>query len=125
MTNNNELMELAVQVFEFRKQNGFPKRLSDEIQNQAARLCQSGVTAYAIGKAINVPGVTITDWTRKLLNQDKNKDINTNPFSEVKLISESKPKLEIKLSAVIKGCRVDLIGDDYSLLQRLLKKINL
>ncbi len=117
-------MDLAIQVFEFRKQNGFSKKLSDEIQNQAARICKSGVTAYAIGKAIGVPRNTIADWTKKLLIQYKDVDENTNPFSEVKIVSESKPKLEIKLSALIKGCHVEIVGQDYALLQRLLKKIS-
>ena len=120
MTENKKLVDLATKVFEYRKQNGFSKKLSEEIQNQVVELCNSGVTAYAIGKAIGIPRITIAEWTRKFLIQSENQ----NSFSEVKIVEELKPSLEIKLSTVIKGCRVEIVGSDYSRLQRLLKRIN-
>jgi hypothetical protein len=118
MNDDSKLMELGTKVWEFRKQNGFSKELSAEIQNEAALLCRSGVTAYSIGKALGVPRNTITEWTKRFESSARQ-----DQFAELSIVDNAKPKIEIKLSTTIQGCRVEFFGADFSLLQRLVRKM--
>lgn len=117
MNNDEKLLKLGTKVLEYRKQFGFSKKLSTEIQSEVAILCQSGVTPYALEKAIGVQRNTITDWSRRYAE-------NKNKFSEVNIVDPVKPNYEVKLYATVQGCRVEIFGSDYSLLQRLLRKMS-
>jgi len=118
MNQNEKLIDIGQKVLEFRKENGFSKKLSLELQKEVAAICNSGVTAYAIEKAIGIQRNTITEWAKKHQPEPQ--------FSEVNLVDEinRKPSIEIKLSTVIHGCRVEIVGSDYSLLQRLIRKLS-
>ena len=118
MSDDEKLMELGSRVWEFRKQNGFSKKLPPEIQEEAAILCHSGVPAYSIGKAFGVPRNTISEWRRRFVDS-----VKQNQFSEVKIVDNPKPAMEIKLSTTICDCRVEIFGSDFSLMQRLLRKM--
>ena len=120
MKEDKKLVDLATKVFEFRRQHGFTSKLSEEIHSQAAELCSAGFTPYTVAKTIGVPQITVAAWHRKY----QTKSLKSDSFSEVKLVDDKKPNLEIKLSANIQKCRVEITGSDYYLLQRLLKKLN-
>ena len=118
MENQKKLVEIGSKVWEFRKINGFSKKLSVEIQTEIAKLCLSGITAYALEKATGVQRNSIVDWKNKIVQQEKSE------FSEVKVVEETKPRYEVRLLATVHDCRVEIIGNDYSLLQRLIRKMS-
>lgn len=118
MDEETKLIEIGSRVWEFRKAHGFSKKLSDEIQADIAKLCVSGITAYALEKATGVQRNTIMDWKNRFLEKAKS------DFSEVNIVQEAKPNYEVKLSANVQGCRVEVVGTDYSLLQRLIRKMS-
>ena len=116
MNQDEKLIDLSLKVIEFRKANGFQKKLSFELQSAIAELCNSGVTAYAIEKAIGIQRNTIKEWAHKYQPESK--------FSEVNIVNETKANFEIKVSTAVQNCRVEITGSDYSLLQRLLRKLS-
>ena len=91
---------------------------TSEIQIEIARLCQSGISAYALEKATGVQRNTILAWKNRFAEKNKSQ------FSELSIVEEPKSNYEVKLSGIVQGCRVEIIGTDYSLLQRLLKKMS-
>ncbi|MFZ4405326.1 MAG: hypothetical protein ACOYOK_14600, partial [Pseudobdellovibrionaceae bacterium] len=111
------LIEIGSEVWEFRKANGFSKKFPPEIQQKIAQLCASGVTAYALGKATGIQRNRIMEWKNRFSEKSKS------DFEEVTVIEGAKPNFEVKLSAKLQGCRVEIIGTDYALLQRLLRKM--
>lgn len=115
---DSKLIEIGSKVWDYRKANGFSKKLSAEIQMEIARLCQSGITAYALEKATGIQRNTIMDWKNRFVENKKS------DFIEVNIAQESKPAFEVKLSGAVQGCRIEITGVDYSLLQRLLKKMS-
>jgi hypothetical protein len=118
MNEQEKLFQLGSRVWEYRKTNGFTKKLSAEIQKEASELCSSGITAYSIGKAIGVPRNTVSDWMHRFAQKKMTE------FSELKVVEKQRQDFEIKLSTTIQGCKVEIVGHDYSLLQRLLRKMS-
>jgi hypothetical protein len=117
MNQNEKLIELGEKIWTHRKAHGFSKKVSPEIQIEAAKLCDEGLTAYAIGKVLGVPRNTITDWW--------NRYKNTNPqFSEVSVVENLKSSFEVKLSTTIQNVKVELVGSDYAQLVRLVRKMS-
>ena len=80
-------------------------------------LCKSGVTAYSIGKALGVPRNTISDWVHR---HEK-----LSVFSEVAVVDENavQTKFQVKVTSEVQGCQVEITGKDFSLLQRLLRRL--
>jgi len=117
MTKEENLYQLGAKVWNFRKENGFSKKLPEDLQIEAADLCKSGMSSYAIGKALGIPVNSVNDWVRRL---EKEK---TTEFSELNLVEKAKPNMAIKLSTTVQGCDVEISGTDYSLLQRLLRRL--
>jgi hypothetical protein len=117
MKENDQLLALGTKAWEHRREFGLSKKLSEEIQREAATLCHSGVTAYAIGKALGVPRNTIADWARRFIE-------DRNSFCEVSVVDSAQSNFEIRLSGTVQGCGVEIRGTDFSLLQRLLKKMS-
>ena len=117
MEKEQKLIELGEKVWRFRKENGFSKKIPIVLQTEAAKLCQTGVTAYAIGKALGIPRNTISEWTQR------EKPVST--FSEVPIVEEksTESKFQIKVFSEIQGCHVEITGKDFPLLQRLLRKL--
>ena len=118
MEEETKLIEIGSKVWAFRKANGFSKKLSIEIQQEIANLCATGITAYALERATGVQRNTIMDWKNRMAVKDKVE------FVEVNVTPEPKSTYEVKLLAQVQGCRVEISGVDYSLLQRLLRKLS-
>lgn len=116
MKERDQLIQLGAKVWEYRKEFGFSKKLSEDIQREAAKLCKSGLTAYSIGKALGVPRNTISDWTNRFAAEEP-------IFSEVAVVDSNKTNFEVRLSSIVEGCRVEITGTDYSVLQRLLRRM--
>jgi hypothetical protein len=55
MNQNEKLTELGEKIWAYRKAHGFSKKVSSEIQIEAAKLCDEGPTAYVIGKVLGPP----------------------------------------------------------------------
>jgi len=86
MEKEQKLIELGEKVWGFRRKNGLTKKISSELQLEAARLCKSGVTAYSIGKALGVPQNTISDWVhRQRIGRTKAILVMGDEYSGVKL----------------------------------------
>lgn len=117
MEKDKKLIELGEKVWRFRKEYGFSKKIPSDLQIEAAKLCHSGITAYALGKALGVPRNTVAEW---VVRQDK-----ATTFTEVPVVDEKsvQSKFEIKVFSEIHGCRVEITGKDFPLLQRLLRKL--
>jgi len=117
MEKEQKLIELGEKVWRFRRENGLTKKISSELQLEAARLCKSGITAYSIGKALGVPRNTISDWVHR---HEK-----LSVFSEASIIDE-KPEqtsFQVKVTSEVQGCHVEITGKDFSLLQKLLRRL--
>jgi|GEM_PF-2049586 len=54
--------ELGEKVWRLQRENGLTKKISSDLQLEDATLCESGITAYSIGKALGVPRNTTSDW---------------------------------------------------------------
>ena len=93
MDDEKILIEIGSKVWEFRKANGFSKKLPPEIQIEIANLCSAGATAYALEKATGIQRTTITDWKNRFAEKGKS------TFSEVNIVEESKSTYEVKLLA--------------------------
>ena len=102
MNQDEKLLELGEKIWSFRKANGFSKKVPEEIQIEAAKLCDEGLTAYSIGKVLGVPRNTIADW------RDRYRRSNDN-FSEVSVVENLKSQFEIKLSTTFQNVRIELI----------------
>lgn len=113
---NDELISLGSEVWEYRKEFGFSKKLPESLQRKAVNLCRSGTTAYAVGKALGIPRNTISEWVHRYQTKDSS-------FSEVSLVDD-KSKFAITLSGKVQDCEIQITGTDYSLLQRLFKKLS-
>jgi len=116
MNQNDQLYQLGVSAWEFRRQNGFSKALPEEIRSGVAELLSAGVSGTAIAKTLGVTKTTIGEWKKKY-----SKPVIAD-FREVTVVDE-RPSFEVKLSATVQGCQVELTGSDFSLLQRLLRKL--
>ena len=86
---------------------------------EAGRLVSQGFQLAQMAKVLGVTTTTVHDWKQRYLLSKKTKEPL---FNEVAVVDD-KSNFEIKLSAVIPGCRLELTGTDYALLQRMLRKI--
>jgi transposase-like protein len=116
MAQEDRLFELSQKAWEFRKQNGFSKGLPDEVRRGAVELSNAGIRVVEIAKAFGVTKSAIGDWKKKFKTE------NSIGFKEATVVSE-RPAFEIKLSGEVQGCRIEITGSDFSLLQRLLRKL--
>ncbi len=116
MNQRDQLYQLGLKAWEFRKEMGFTKALPEEIRNEAVELSRSGVAGATIAKALGVTKTSVFDWKKKYPKEE------VADFSEVAVV-EARPTIEIKLASSVQGCRVEIVGSDYSLLQRLMRKI--
>jgi transposase-like protein len=114
---SDQLCQLSVKVWEFRKEFGFSKSLPEEIRIAASELTSSGTSLVSVAKALGVSKGTVSDWKQKYFRK------TAASFSEVRVV-ESKPSYEIKLSAQVQSCRAEITGSDFSLLQRLIRKLS-
>lgn len=121
MEQGNQIYQLGVRCLEIRKEFGFLKALPIEVRREAAAIVADGVPVKLVAKAIGVTRNTAADWAAKYKPIEKPVAVEDG-FREVHVIDE-KQNFEVKLSATIQGVRVELVGQDYALLQRLLRKL--
>jgi transposase len=114
----NALVVIGTKAWDFRRVHGLSKSLPAELQAEVVDLANSGITSYSIAKAIGVTGKTVRNWVQSA-------DLKNEKFAEAVVVDHSNTsKIEIKLSIVIQNCRVELYGCDYSLLRRLVRKMD-
>lgn len=119
MDKNQEMYDLGVRAWDHRRQQGFSKGLPEEIKMEAGRLVSQGFQLAQMAKVLGVTTTTVHDWKQRYLLNKKAKEPS---FNEVAVV-EDKSNFEIKLSAAVSGCRVELTGTDYALLQRMLRRL--
>ena len=120
MNQNDRLYQLGMKAWEFRKQAGFSKALPEEFRKEAAECVHSGLTQASVARSMGVSKATILEWSKKYAKADAS--LESGQFSEVQ-ITEGRPRFEVRLSTTVQGCKVELTGTDFSLLQRLLRKL--
>ena len=121
MEQGNRIYQLGVRCLEIRKDVGFLKSLPIEVRREAAAIVAEGAPLKVVAKAIGVTRNTVAEWAVKYKPIEKPVVVEDG-FREVHVIDE-KQMFEVKLSATIQGVRVELVGQDYALLQRLLRKL--
>jgi transcriptional regulator with XRE-family HTH domain len=119
MDHKEEICKLGSRAWEFRREAGFTKGLPMEIRIEATELFNAGVSGAALAKALGVTHKTISDWSKKYSKPDVPE---TADFNEVSIVHE-RPALEAKLIGHIQGVRVEMTGSDFSLLQRLFRRL--
>ncbi len=119
MDKNQEMYDLGARAWGHRSKLGFSKGLLEEIKMESVRLVINGFAVSQVAKVLEVTSTTLQDWKRRY---ELNQQPEIASFSEV-AVTDDKTKYEIRLSAYLIGCRVELTGTDYSLLQRLLRKL--
>lgn len=121
MEKQDRINELAIKAWEYRKKFRFLKALPIEIREAAGSLVASGCSVNALAKSLGVNRNTMIEWGRKF-EKPLNKD-GAVGFSEVIITEEEPSAFEVRLSAEVQGCRVEIRGCDFSLLERLLRKM--
>jgi transposase-like protein len=116
---NQEMYDLGARAWEHRRKLGFSKGLPEELKMDGARLVVSGLPLAQVAKILGVTTTTLNDWKQRY---QLNQKTEIPSFCEV-AVTDDKAKYEVRLSAQVMGCRVELSGTDYSLLQRLLRKL--
>jgi transposase len=119
MEQNERIHKLGVRSLEIRKEIGFLKALPIEIRREAAAIVAGGVSVNIVAKTLGVNRHTMIEWAEKYCPVEESPEVG---FSEVRVVDE-KQTFEVRLSATVQGCRIELTGQDYALLQRLLRKI--
>ncbi len=123
MEQSDRIYQLGVRCLEIRKEVGFLKALPTEVRREAVAIVTEGAPLRAVAKTLGVSRNTLVDWVAKFKPSAKASDSDVIiGFNEVLVIDE-KQNFEVKLSTTIQGVRVELIGRDYALLQRLLRKL--
>lgn len=120
---NEEVILLGEKVWLHRKQFGFLKQLPKELQKEVAELSNQGVSAVTLSKGLGIDRKTVVAWSLKYQVKKAEPEITNNDFSEVEVVHEKKNNYEVKLKSIIQGCVVELTGSDFSLLQRLMRKL--
>jgi hypothetical protein len=118
MDQSDELIKLGARAWEFRRQMGFSKSLPEDIRIGAAELAKAGVSGAALSKALGVARNTIVEWTKKYSKESE----KPSSFKEVAIV-ETRPSFEVKIIGEIQGCRVEITGSDFALIQRLFKRL--
>lgn len=118
--NDSRLSLLAEKLWEHRKKFGYLTKVPAELQSEAVDLHLSGFSGYQISKALGITRSSLSEWKKKFSESPASefKEVSVNMSDSSRSISH-----EVKLTAEIKGCRVTLSGQDYSLLRRLLARI--
>jgi hypothetical protein len=114
-----EICKLGAKAWKFRREAGFTKGLPKSIRIEATELFSAGVSGTALAKALGVTHKTISDWSKKY---SKPEESEVAEFTEVTVVGE-RPELEAKLIGHVQGVRVELTGSDFSLLQRLFRRL--
>lgn len=114
---------LAEKVWKWRKENGYLKSLPKEIRYDCCEVILSGAKQSDVAKAIGVSSKSVFNWYDKYKSD---KEI-TNQFVEIKDIEKNEQSLinkyELHLSMSAHGCQIEIRGSDFSVVNRLMKKL--
>jgi len=121
MEQKGPLVELGRQVWEFRREMGFAKALPWEIRERAVGLLESGISLTDMGNALGVPKTTVSDWAKKYSKSSEAPEPIGN-FQEVQVVEE-RPVFEVRVTAKVQGCCIEIRGAEFVVLQRLLRKL--
>lgn len=120
---SESIQALAEKVWKWRKENGYLKSLSKEIRNDCCEVIFLGAKQSDVAKAIGVSPKSVSNWYDKYKAE---KEI-TNKFIEIKDIDKSEQqstnKYEVHLSMSAHGCKIEIRGCDFSVVNRLMKKL--
>jgi hypothetical protein len=124
MGKDNQLIALGEKIWLHRKQHGFSKKLPPELRSEIVKIVNEGKTSYSVSRVLGISKNTIADWV-------KSQEPSAVPtFNELQVVESSpspspKPGFEVKLTGEVQGCKVEITGNDFSLLQRLFQKLSL
>jgi hypothetical protein len=122
---SESIQDLAEKVWKWRKENGYLKSLPKEIRHDCCEVIFSGEKQTDVAKAIGVSPKSVFLWFDKYKSE---KEI-TSQFVEIKkstepeFTSSTSNKYEVHLSMSAHGCKIEIRGCDFSVVNRLMKKL--
>lgn len=120
---SESIQALAEKVWKWRQANGFLKSLPKEIRHECCEVIFSGEKQTDVAKAVGVSPKSVFLWFDKYKSEKEIKD----QFIEIKNSSQMEPvvtnKYEVHLSMSAHGCKIEIIGNDFSVVNRLMKKL--
>ena len=120
---SESIRELAEKVWKWRKENGYLKSLPKEIRLDCCEVIFAGEKQTDVAKAIGVSPKSVFLWFDKYKSE---KEV-TNQFIEIKESAENEHqttnKYEVHLSMAAHGCNIEIRGSDFSVVNRLMKKL--
>lgn len=120
---SDSIQVLGEKVWKWRAENGFLKSLPKEIRNDCCEIILSGKKQSDVAKAIGISPKSVFNWFSKYKSE---KEI-ANQFVEIKDIEKneqlSRNKYEVHISMSVHGCQVVISGSDFSVVNRLMKKL--
>ncbi len=120
---SESIQALAEKVWKWRQANGYLKSLPKEIRHECCEVIFSGEKQTDVAKAVGVSPKSVFLWFDKYKSEKEIKD----QFIEIKSQSQIEPgatnKYEVHLSMSAHGCRIEIIGNDFSVVNRLMKKL--
>lgn len=120
---SESIQALAEKVWKWRKENGYLKSLPKEIRFECCEVIFSGAKQTDVAKAIGVSPKSVFNWYDKYKSE---KEI-LNQFVEIKDVEKNEQssinKYEVHLSMSTHGCKIEIRGSDFSVVNRLMKKL--
>ncbi len=120
---SKSIQDLAEKVWNWRKENGYLKSLPKEIRQDCCEVISSGEKQSDVAKAIGVSPKSVFLWYDKYKSE---KEI-TSQFIEIKDAEKNEQssinKYEVHLSMTAHGCKIEIRGCDFSVVNRLMKKL--
>lgn len=120
---SESIQVLAEKVWKWRKENGYIKSLPKEIRHECCEVIFLGEKQSDVARAIGVSPKAVFLWLDKYKSE---KQSNTQ-FIEIKDVEKkehlSMNKYEVHLFMSAHGCKVEIRGSDFSVVNRLMKKL--
>lgn len=120
---SESIQSLAEKVWKWRQANGYLKSLPKEIRHECCEVIFSGEKQTDVAKAVGVSPKSVFLWFDKYKSE---KEI-TNQFVEIKnsahIEQPTTNKYEVHLSMSAHGCKIEIKGSDFSVVNRLMKKL--
>lgn len=120
---SESIQALAEKSWKWRKENGYLKTLPKEFRIECCEVISSGAKQSDVAKAIGVSPKSVFNWYDKYKSE---KEI-TSQFVEINDFEKSEPmassKYEVHLSMSAHGCKIEIRGSDFSVVNRLMKQL--
>ena len=129
MTNSESIKKLAEKTWSWRQQNGYLKSLPKEIRAECCEIIFNGEKQTDVAKAIGVSPKSVFNWYDKYKSEKEfvNKFIELKKVDEVVLKTSIAANIEnrykIHLSMQVHGCEIEITGSDFSIINRLIKRL--